>query len=164
MLTLKLLTNNKTESINLSILNDIDVSFDHTNIFLDSKQSTKKINLTPNPEHFQHKKQEKLKKKKEVKIELIDPYINENDINFKSYENVNIQKPRIPLSTNFHIPRDLRQKSLEMLAEKYKTIFDEKNSVIFAIETEIKINNEHRLKSAYWSKVKHVIKNIEVKK
>eukprot|EP01080_Neovahlkampfia_damariscottae_P000471 gene471-6882_t len=158
-------TNKTATIIDMTLLNEIDESFDHTQVTIDSKKNSKKVKLDPNPEHLkQHKQKPKIiEKKVEKKLELVDPYLLENEINFKSYENVKIDKPRIPLSLNFHIPRDLRQKSLEMLVEKYKTIFEKRKALIYSIETEIKINNEHKMKSAYWSKVKHVIKNIKLK-
>jgi hypothetical protein len=148
-----------------SILEDLDDIFDHSNVIIDSTNSIQ-VKLNPDPLNLLKKKETIKKSPTPVKVKkrgLKNPYIQERDIHYKDYENVKLEKPRIPLNMHYHIPRDLRQKSLEMIFEKYSTVFEDKRkSAIFALETELKINGSHPTQHGYWSKVKEVVKGIEL--
>jgi hypothetical protein len=147
-----------------SILKDLDEIFDHSTVIIDSKNSIQ-VKINPDPLNFLKKKETKQQAPpvKEKKRGLKNPYILERDIPYKDYENVKLEKPRIPLNMHYHIPRDLRQKALEMIFEKYSTVFeDKKKSAIYALETELKINGCHPTQHGYWSKVKEVVKGIEL--
>jgi hypothetical protein len=130
----------QTPPLNLDL--DLDITFDHTTVTLQSHPApiTKPPrSATTPPDNFSE-------------------LMSWERVRFEKFKNVNFNSPKILFQMHNHIPPSTRQVSLEKLITAYKSKHPHKMAILMAFETESNVYDTYITKSGYWARINQLVK------